>query len=349
MSASFSFEHLAALSAWLALPAAALAAVLVDRGLGEPRRWHPLVGFGRLAHALEAALRRPQAMPLMQRLAGVLAWSLAVLPLAGGVAWLRAMLGAADGPLNGAAAGWRLLAPWLLDVTCLYLALGACSLREHVLRVANDLARGDLSAARTHVGWIVSRDTRALDEAGVARAAVETTLENGNDAIFGALFWFALLGGPGALLFRLANTLDAMWGYRNERFRWFGWAAARLDDALNYLPARLTAFSYALAGRAAVAWACWRTQAKHWDSPNAGPVMAAGAGALGVRLGGSAIYHGREEVRPALGDGMPPTGTDIVRAMTLVERALAGWLAAGFVLAICGIWLAGLLDGGPHA
>jgi adenosylcobinamide-phosphate synthase len=117
-------------------------------------------------------------------------------------------------------------------------------------RVADDLASGDLDAARRHVGWMVSRQTTNLDAAGVAGACIESTLENGNDAVFGTLFWFALFGGAGALLFRLANTLDAMWGYRDQRFADFGWAAARLDDLLNFVPARLTALSYALCGRA---------------------------------------------------------------------------------------------------
>lgn len=127
-----------------------------------------------------------------------------------------------------------------------YLALGGRSLAEHAERVAADLAAGDLPAARQHVGWIVSRDTGTLDEASVAKACVETTLENGNDAVFGAIFWFVLFGGAGAVLYRLANTLDAMWGYKTERLLRFGWAAARIDDGLNFLPARLTALSYAL-------------------------------------------------------------------------------------------------------
>jgi adenosylcobinamide-phosphate synthase len=128
-----------------------------------------------------------------------------------------------------------------------------------------------LLQARQHVGWMVSRQTEDLDAAGVASACLESTLENGNDAIFGALFWFALLGGPGALLFRLANTLDAMWGYRNPRFADFGWAAARIDDLLNFIPARLTALSYALCGRTRSALRCWREQGRELEEPQRRP------------------------------------------------------------------------------
>jgi adenosylcobinamide-phosphate synthase len=132
-------------------------------------------------------------------------------------------------------------------------------------------------------------------------------------------------------LFRLANTLDAMWGYKNERFLHFGWAAARLDDALNYLPARLTALTYALFGRTTSALRCWRAQARHWESPNAGPVMAAGAGSLGLELGGAAIYQGRSEDRPRLGEGQPAVAADIGRALALVQRGVILWL--GLLLA----------------
>jgi adenosylcobinamide-phosphate synthase len=231
-------------------------------------------------------------------------------------------------------AGWLCTLPlgWLLHPLLLCFALGGRALEEHGMRVADDLAAGNLAAAREHVGWMVSRDTSALDETGVSKAAVESLLENGNDAVFGALFWFFLLGGPGALLFRLANTLDAMWGYRNERFLCFGAAAARLDDALNYLPARLTALSYALFGNTRRALACWRKQAPQWDSPNAGPVMAAGAGSLQVALGGPAVYHGHLEVRPVLGEGRAPQASDIQRALTLVRHGVRLWLVTAFVV-----------------
>lgn len=283
--------------------------LLLDRLLGEPRRFHPLVGFGRYAAAVERLMRRLGS----NRATGLLAWSVAVLP------WV-ALAGSVH-----AAGGWLAL---LVDVGLLYFAIGKRSLAEHARAVAVPLAAGDLAGARERLSWIVSRDTASLDESGVAKATVESVLENGNDAIFGALLWFALLGGPGALLFRLANTLDAMWGYRTERYLRFGWAAARIDDVLNFIPARLTALSYALLGHTARALHCWRTQAPAWDSPNAGPVMASGAGALDVCLGGPAVYHGRLETRPPLGEGAPACAGDIDKALALVNNSVWLWLLA---------------------
>jgi adenosylcobinamide-phosphate synthase len=166
---------------------------------------------------------------------------------------------------------------------------------------------------------------------------VESLLENGNDAVFGTLFWFVIAGGPGALLFRLANTLDAMWGYRTPRFQAFGCAAARLDDTLNWIPARLTALSYTLLGNRHLAWRCWHAQAKQWSSPNAGPVMAAGAGALQVQLGGTASYDGVIEQRPPLGSGRDAGAADILRAWRLVHATTIWWC---IVMAMIGaiIW-----------
>lgn len=279
-------------------------AVLLDLWLGEPRRYHPLAGFGRLANWLEARLNR------RRRALGVLALALAVLPLVLLAAALARL------PQVGVVA----------EVLLLYLAIGATSLAQHGRAVAAALAGGDLALARQRVGWMVSRDTAVLDEEGVARAATESVLENGNDAVFGALFWFLLLGAPGAVLYRLVNTLDAMWGYRSERFESFGWAAARLDDLLNWPAARLTALSYALLGDGRRALRCWRWQGRRTASPNAGVVMAAGAGALGLQLGGPAVYHGVVETRPLLGEGQAPAASDIVRAIRLVQRSLWLWL-----------------------
>jgi adenosylcobinamide-phosphate synthase len=298
----------------LALAIKMAAGLLADRVFGEAKRFHPLVGFGRWAGGVERACRRLffGTNETGMRLAGLLAWALAVLPWVALALWLRAL---------------HPQAHWVVDSMLLYFALGGRSLAEHAQAVATPLAAGDLDAARERVGWIVSRDTRALDAEGVAKAATESVLENGNDAVFGALLWFVLGGGAGVVLFRLANTLDAMWGYRTPRHLHFGWAAARIDDLLNWLPARLTALTYALLGRTRKALECWRTQAPAWDSPNAGPVMAAGAGALGVRLGGAAIYHGREERRPLLGEGRDADVDAIDAAVALVRRGALLWLA----------------------
>ena len=301
----------------MSLALSCLAGVGLDALLGEPRRAHPLVLFGRLADRLERHFNGPAGRGWRSH--GVTAWCLAVLPLTAG-AWVLSLL-----PGIG---GW-------FEVVMLYLALGLRSLGEHVLPVANALRGGDLSEARRRVGFIVSRDTHALDEPGVARAATESVLENGSDAVFAALFWFAVAGAPGVVLYRLSNTLDAMWGYRNPRFERFGWAAARIDDALNFIPARLVALTYALLGRTGPALRCWRLQAPLWDSPNAGPVMAAGAGALGVTLGGAAVYHDVLHQRPTLGEGHAPEARDIERALDLVWAGVGGWL----LLMVLGGWL----------
>lgn len=292
-----------------------LAAILLDAFLGEPRRAHPLVAFGRLANRLEQHFNGPLSADgsgRAWRSHGVTAWCLAVLPLTA-LAWLLEQI-----PYVGP----------LFAIFCLYLAIGLRSLHEHALPVAQALRLGDLTEARKRVGWMVSRDTSVLDAEGVARAGTESVLENGSDAVFAALFWFILAGAPGVVLYRLSNTLDAMWGYRTPRLARFGWAAARIDDVLNYLPARLVALSYALLGRTARALRCWQLQAPAWDSPNAGPVMAAGAGALGVSLGGAAVYHGRSEPRPPLGEGLPARARDIERALSLVQGAAGLWLLA---------------------
>ncbi|MDG9780728.1 adenosylcobinamide-phosphate synthase CbiB [Metapseudomonas otitidis] len=293
-----------------------LVALLLDALFGEPRRGHPLVLFGRWAERLE---RRFNPGGRGWRSHGVSAWLLAVLPPTV-VVWLLA-----DIPGLG----------WVVSVLALYAAVGLRSLNEHAEPVAQALEQGDLARARERVGYMVSRDTRELDDSAVARAATESVLENGSDAVFAALFWFAVAGAPGVVLYRLANTLDAMWGYRNARFERFGWAAARIDDLLNYIPARLVALTYAVLGKTALALQCWRQQAPLWDSPNAGPVMAAGAGALGVQLGGPAIYHGELHERPRLGEGEPACAADIQRGMDLVRQGVMLWVA----VLIVGGWL----------
>ena len=295
----------------LAMPSMLLAAVLLDRWLGEPRRFHPLVGFGNLARRIEnICYGAADAAPTAHYLRGIVAVCALLIPLVALATLLQQLA----------------IFGTLFSIVLLYFAIAPRSLREHAERVANAFSAGDLPGTRRQVSYLVSRDTSQLDESGVARATVESVLENGNDAIFAALFWFVLAGAPGVLLYRLSNTLDAMWGYRNKRYNYFGWAAARLDDVLNFIPSRLTALSYALLGHTSSALRCWRQQAPAWDSPNAGPVMAAGAGALRVQLGGAAIYHGAVEQRPALGCGMAAGAADIARAVRLVQHTLYAWL-----------------------
>lgn len=287
-------------------------AVALDHWLGEPRRWHPLVGFGRLANALEGRLRNPLYSPARQQAAGIAAAACALLPLAGIWLWL---LQAAEPPLRNG-----------LAIVTLYFCIAARSLKQHVADVHQALLAEDLDEARCRVGKIVSRDTEHMSAVDVRRAAIESLLENGADAVFAPLFWFVLAGPAGALLYRLSNTLDAMWGYKTERYRHFGWAAARLDDVLNWLPARLTAASYALLGNRGMAWRCWQTQAQALSSPNAGPVMCAGAGALNLRLGGPARYHGRLTDKIHFGGEAEPQNPDLLRANALLDRALRLWL-----------------------
>lgn len=298
-------------------PALWLAALIAGLGLealiGDPRRWHPLAGFGWIADFLRQRLNCGS----MRFVRGFTGWIILIVGGLGLFALLDSLLG------------------FWAHALALWFALGAKSLRAHVLAIATPLEKGDLLAARLAVSQIVSRDCTELNEEGVARAALESTLENGSDAIFATLFWFALLGGWGAVLHRLANTLDAMWGYRTVELEWFGKAAARIDDALNFIPARLTALSYALLGKTRQALAAWRDQARLWDSPNAGPVMAAGAGALNVSLGGDAIYHGRIETRPVLGAGPRARAADIRRGVGLVTHTFVLWLV---LLLTWGAW-----------
>ncbi|WP_018604453.1 adenosylcobinamide-phosphate synthase CbiB [Uliginosibacterium gangwonense] len=282
-----------------------LLGIIADRLFGELPRWHPLVGFGHCAQWLEQRLN----LGNKRHLRGILGWCLLVLP-----------------PTLIAAGLSKIFPGWVVAGMALYLALGARALQEHGMAVAVPLAQGDLATARHRVSYLVSRETEDMDEEAIARATVESVLENGNDAIFGAIFWCVVAGAPGVILFRLANTLDAMWGYRNERFNHFGWAAARIDDVLNFIPARLTALSYAILGQTRVALRSWHHQAPLWSSPNAGPVMAAGAGSLGVRLGGAATYEGEVEQRPTLGAGAAASAEDIPRASILILRSMLLWV-----------------------
>ncbi len=294
-------------------------AIVLDQILGEARRWHPLAGFGALAKTAEKHLYRNGTAGLWR---GGAATILLIVPLT-----LAAMM------LEHVLEPW----PWAglaFQILVLYLAIGARSLADHGSRVQRAMAEGNIDKARLLTGCLVSRDTARLDREGLSKATIESILENGCDAIFAPLFWFLVGGAPLALLYRLVNTLDAMWGYKNSRYIAFGRFAARLDDVLNFIPARLTALTYAIAGRFGNALSCWHMQAPAWKSPNAGPVMSAGAGALCLQLGGPASYGGEIQQRPPLGGGQRPSGQDITRAISLVRRSLALWLLAIVIMMI---------------
>jgi len=294
-----------------------MAALLLDRLVGEPQKWHPLVVFGRWVDICRRGLQLSLTdTATRQRQAGAVAWCCAVFPLL--IVLLVFM---------------SILPDWLttlLSIMVLYFTIGWQSLREHALAIAEPLVRGDLLQARHGVSRIVSRDTNQLDETQVAKASIESVLENGSDAIFAPIFWFLVLGVPGALLYRLANTLDAMWGYKTDTLLHFGWFAARFDDVMNYIPARLVVLTYGFCGQFGSAWRCYQMQASSWKSPNAGPVMAAGAGALGIKLGGAAPYFGKLESRPELGEGRDPIATDLNKAIRLIDKGVYLW-----VLIVC--------------
>ncbi len=294
-----------------------LVAVLLDTLLGEPKRWHPLAGFGWLVVRIELFFyENKQTSVYQQKLRGFLAWCLSVLP----IVFLVYVLTRLESNIS-----------IIFEVLCLYFALGSRSLAQHATAVANALTQNNIEQARFQIQMMVSRDTEQMQDSDISRATIESVLENGNDAIFGAIFWFLILGAPGVILYRLANTLDAMWGYKNNRYHAFGWFAARIDDLLNWLPARLAATTYAIIGNTRSAFVCWRTQSKLWKGINPGVVMSSGAGALGLTLGGIARYHGRKELRPLLGEGKKPNAISIKKSIQLVQKSLWLWLVIIFI------------------
>lgn len=303
----------------------ALAALMLDAAVGWPgslyaRIGHPVGGFARLITTCDRLWNRPQFGFAARRMLGVVTVLLLVL-LAGGGAWiLQCLLFAQLGTLG-----------WIAVALLAWPALAQRSLFEHVRPVAVALDAGDLPGARRAVGRIVGRDTAALDEAGVARAAIESLAESFCDGIAAPLFWLLLLGLPGVWIYKAINTADSMIGHREERWRAFGWAAARSDDLLNLIPARLSGLLLCIAG--AGGWrTLWRDASNH-ASPNAGWPEAAMAGALGLRLAGPIAYDGVMHDKPWIGDGrIHATARDIRRALGIHVRAcLLLWGIAGGV------------------
>ncbi|MEV4642906.1 cobalamin biosynthesis protein [Actinoplanes sp. NPDC049548] len=298
-----------------------VAGYALDAVLGDPRRFHPVAGFGRAAGALEQRLYAPN------RVAGTaFAVVAAGIPIVAGagLAVLTRRRPAVRAAVV-AAATWTVL--------------GGRTLRQEAGIMAGHLERQDLAAARGRLNHLCGRDPATLDAPELARATVESVAENTSDAVVAPLFWGGVAGLPGLLGYRAANTLDAMVGHRSLRYARFGTASARLDDALNLLPARLTglltiAAAPVVQGRRAEALRVWRRDRRDHPSPNAGQCESAMAGALGVRLGGRNVYFGRTETRPFLGDGPRPSAAHLRRAARLsgVVGLAAAAIGAGTAL-----------------
>lgn len=298
-----------------------LAGYAADRLLGDPGRWHPVAGFGTAANALESRLytdtRARGAVHAAILVGGAVALGLAAEQAASRSPAARVAVTAA--------------ATWVV--------LGGRSLECEAKAVHDRLAAADLPGARERLTHLVGRDTSQLGSGEIARAVVESIAENTSDAVVAPLLWGAIAGVPGLLGYRAANTLDAMVGHHNARYKRYGWASARLDDLLNLPGARLAGLLTLTAdpSRAPAAWRVWRRDAARHPSPNAGVIEAAFAGALGIRLGGTNLYYGnRVEHRPIMDGGRPPEPRDIPRATLLARRVDSAAAAAAAALALAG-------------
>ncbi|MFJ4904583.1 cobalamin biosynthesis protein [Streptomyces sp. NPDC093249] len=287
------------------------AGLAVDLLVGDPRRGHPVAAFGRAAAAVEDRLHHDHR-----------GWGTLHTAVCAGTA-------AALGALAARTVRDRPSAAVALTAVSVWAVVGGTTLGREARAIGGALAAGDLEAARERLPHLCGRDPQSLDGPAMARAVVESVAENTSDAVVGALFWGAVAGVPGLLGFRAVNTLDAMVGHKSARHRRFGWASARLDDLAGWPGARLTAALAAVAGgdpRGSVR--AWRADAARHPSPNAGPVEASFAGALGVRLGGTLAYGGRVEHRPVLNStGRAVEVPDIERAVRLSRRVTALTLA----------------------
>lgn len=295
-----------------------------DGLFGDPRRGHPVAGFGQAATALE---RRVWADSRGRGAAYTFA---AVAGAIGVGAVARRLVGRGQ------------LAEVVLTAAATWAVLGGRSLAAEGTTMHGMLASGDLAAARQRLSHLAGRNPDGLTEAELARATVESLAENTSDAVVAPLLWGAVAGVPGLLGYRAVNTLDAMVGHHSPRYENFGWFSARLDDVANLVPARLCAVLTAavalrVSGSPAAALVAWRRDAGKHPSPNAGPVEASFAGALGVTLGGTNRYGARVENRGSLGAGPPPAVRDIPRAVTLSRAVgLASLAVAGAVTVAIG-------------
>ena len=287
---------------------AAAVGLLLDRLVGEPPAdLHPVAGFGRTMERAE------QALWADRRLNGA----------------VYALAGAATGAVAGLTTGSTAVVTWAVSA--------GRELRRVAGRIGELAASGDLAAARAELPSLVGREPSELDASGIAAAVIESVAENSVDAVIAPAFWAAVAGAPGAAAYRAINTMDAMVGRRDDRYGNFGWAAARLDDAANYVPARIFAALVAVLcpRRAREIIAAVRRDAPAHPSPNAGVAEAALAAALGRQLGGPLRYGEVAEERPLLGDGPRPVPDDVRTAVRIADR-----VEQAAVAVLCLIWLA---------
>ncbi len=309
---------------------------ILDLMFGDPPWWpHPVRWIGRVINALERFLHQDRASPLRQRALGF-------------GFWLTVMAAVISGAL--AAQGIFFSIHTLLgDLFLIWLGascLATRSLHRESALVAQALAAGDIPMARGALGRIVSRDTSQLGEKDIIRALVETVSENISDGVIAPLFYLSVAGAVGGIAYKAVNTMDSMVGYLNDRYRYFGWFAARADDMANWVPARLSglflvAAAFCLRQDWRQSWRIMIRDARKMKSPNAGYPEAAAAGALGVKLGGTNIYFGRPVQKPTLGDGEKPLNLEAYASMI---RLMYGATLLAFVAAIGIRWvLAGSL------
>ncbi|MEO1192422.1 MAG: adenosylcobinamide-phosphate synthase CbiB [Pseudomonadota bacterium] len=306
-----------------------LVALAIDALLGWPKRLydhigHPVTWIGALITGLEARLNQGQAG--RRRVLGAVCL---VAVLAAAVLPAVLVQAALPSDLVGLVLLALLAWPWI----------AARSLHEHVAAVAKPLAEGDLAAARAAVAMIVGRDPAQLDSSGVARAGIESLAENSSDGVIAPLFWGALFGLPGLVAYKAINTLDSMIGHRNARYEDFGKAAARLDDLVNLIPARLTGLLFVLvSGRPRAAWSVMLRDAGQHRSPNAGWPEAAMAGGLGIRLSGPRLYGTQESKEPWVNAGAAdPSAQDMARALALYRRGVL-LFALGLTIPAALLW-----------
>ena len=294
-------------------------ALIVDHFIGEPSRFHPLVLFGNIANKIERKLN--QGSNQRRFLSGILAWCLLVLPLPILYCWLMLIL-----------PGYLML---ILNIYVVYWAVALNSLKQHGMQIYQPLVDDDINQARHYCSYIVSRDTSELSEQAISRATTESMLENGHDGVTATLIYFVLGGAPLVIIHRLSNTLDAMWGYRNDQYNYFGKCSARLDDLLGFISGKITALLFAMVGllngSAMLALRNAYQQSKQYKSHNGGWVMASGATVINVCLGGTAVYFGKTVNSPQLGEGEIVQSKHIKASLTLVTKAVWIWLAIVFI------------------